>query len=353
MLPHIWHECHARGISPRGERVTIERTNEPKIVLLVRLLNAIDEGRFSFEQLKDRISEGEHRPSTRSLRRYLAVLADAGFPWYFDRATNTYRFSDGYSLKRLELSNSELFGLVALRAISASLGGAIGTYVDEVTAKIVGSTGRGVKERLQSPPSVAFRLSEIRLDEQGERIFGLLSSAERSARSVSFTYQDKEGNRSKRIADPYGFIVSGGRVYCVAYDHDRRDKRTFAVDSMSEMIVLAQTYTKPTNFSVEDFASSSISGVLNTGATTEVRVRFAPRVAKAAMAARIVADRNISRQSDGAVEITYSVADVDELIRWVLGWAAQAEIVSPASARDRLRMLVAEISAKYELPVSQ
>jgi predicted DNA-binding transcriptional regulator YafY len=316
-------------------------------------LSAIDEGRFSFEQLKDRISEGEHRPSTRSLRRYLAVLADAGFPWYFDRATNTYRFSDGYSLKRLELSSSELFGLVALRAISASLGGAIGTYVDEVTAKIVGSSGSGAKERMQAPPNVAFRLSEINLDEQGERVFGLLSSAERSSRSVSFTYQDKEGNRSKRVADPYGFIVNGGRVYCVAFDRDRRDKRVFAVDNISELSVLAQTYTKPTNFSIEDFASSSISGVLHSNATTEVRVRFASRVAKAAIAARVVAERAIDRRSDGSVEIAYNVADVDELARWVLGWGAQAEVIAPESVRVRVRMLIAEIAAKYELSVSK
>jgi predicted DNA-binding transcriptional regulator YafY len=333
--------------------MSVERTNEPKIVLLVRLLSAIDEGCHSFENLKDRIAEGEHRPSTRSLRRYLAVLADAGFPWYFDRATNTYRFSEGYSLKRLELSSSELFGLVALRAISASLGGAIGTYVDEVTSKIVGSSARGVKERMQAPPSVAFRLSEINLDEQGERVFGLVSSAERSSRSVSFTYQDKEGNRSKRIADPYGFIVNGGRVYCVAYDHDRRDKRVFAVDNISEISVLAQTYTKPVNFSIEDFASNSISGVLHSTQTTDVRVRFAPRVAKAAVAARIVADRAVNRLQDGSVEITYNVADADELIRWVLGWGAQAEVIEPSAVRDRLRMLVAEIAAKYELPVSK
>ena len=331
----------------------MERTNEPKIVLLVRLLNAIDEGRFSFEQLKDRISEGEHRPSTRSLRRYLAVLADAGFPWYFDRATNTYRFSGGYSLKRLELNNSELFGLVALRAISASLGGAIGTYVDEVTDKMVGSAGRGVKERMNTPPSVAFRLSEIRLDEQGERIFGHLSGAERSSRSVSFTYEDKEGQRSKRVADPYGFILSGGRVYCVAYDHDRRDKRTFAVDSIIDLTVLAQTFTKPTSFSIEDFASNSISGVLHSDKTQEVRVRFLPRVAKAAAAARIVADRNVARLQDGSAEITYNVSDVDELCRWVLGWGPQAEIVSPPEARDRVHMLIAQIAAKYELPVSK
>jgi predicted DNA-binding transcriptional regulator YafY len=338
---------------PNWHNMPMERTNEPKIVLLVRLLNAIDEGRFSFEQLKDRISEGEHRPSTRSLRRYLAVLADAGFPWYFDRATNTYRFSDGYSLKRLELSSSELFGLVALRAISASLGGAIGTYVDEVTEKITGAAGRGVKERVEGTSPVTFRLSETHLDQEGERIFGLLSSAERSARCVSFTYTDKEGQRSKRIADPYGFIVSSGRVYCVAFDHDRRDKRVFAVDSITSLDVLAQTYTKPQNFSVDDFASSSISGVLHNEQTTEVRVRFASRVAKAAVAARIVAERAIDRRDDGSVEITYHVADVDELTRWVLGWGAQAEIVAPAAVRDRVRMLIAQIAAKYELPVSK
>ncbi len=331
----------------------MERTNEPKIVLLVRLLNAIDEGRFSFEQLKDRISEGEHRPSTRSLRRYLAVLADAGFPWYFDRATNTYRFSGGYSLKRLESSNSELFGLVALRAISASLGGAIGTYVDEVTDKMVGSAGRGVKERLNTAPSVAFRLSEIRLDEQGERVFSQLSAAERSSRSVAFSYEDKEGHRSKRVADPYGFILSGGRVYCVAFDHDRRDKRTFAVDSMSDLNVLAQTFTKPSSFSIEDFASSSISGVLHSEKMQEVRVRFLPRVAKAAAAANVVADRSVQRLQDGSVEITYHVADLDELCRWILSWGPQAEIVSPAAARDRVHMLIAQIAAKYELPVSK
>lgn len=331
----------------------MERTNEPKIVLLVRLLSAIDEGHFSFEQLKDRIAEGEHRPSTRSLRRYLAVLADAGFPWYFDRASNTYRFTEGYSLKRLDLSSSELFGLVALRALSASLGGALGTYVDEVTAKVVGSSGSSVKERMQSPSPMTFRLGEIRLDEQGERIFAALSNAERHARSVCFTYQDKEGNRSKRTADPYGFVVSSGRVYCVAYDHDRRDKRVFAVDSMSDLAMLAATFVKPASFNVEDFAAASISGVMHTDVTTEVRVRFAPRVAKAAIAARVVADRAIDRCDDGSVEITYHVADPEELARWVLGWGSQAEILAPAAVRDRVRLLVAEIAAKYELRLSK
>ncbi len=325
----------------------MERTTEPKIVLLVRLLSAIDEGRHSFESLKDRIAEGLHRPSTRSLRRYLAVLADAGFPWYFDRATNAYRFAEGYSLKRLDLSNGELFGLVALRSFGASIGGAIGQSIDEITDKLLGSARDGIRARVDAPSPVSFRLSEIQLDEQGERAFGLFAAAERSSRSVQFVYRDKEGNRSAREVDPYGFIVSAGRIYCVAYDHARRDKRVFAIDNVSDVRVTAHTFTKPTDFDVESFAASSISGVMHAGKTTLVRVRFAARVAKAAVAARVVAERHIDGHNDGSVDIEYRVADVDELVRWVLGWGAQAEILEPASARLRAASLIREISAKY------
>lgn len=321
--------------------------NEPKIVLLVRLLNAIDEGVHSFEALKDRIAEDGKRPSTRSLRRYLAILSEAGFPWYFERSVNAYRFAGGYSLKRLDLSNGELFGLVALRSLGASIGGAIGASIDEVTEKLVGTAGRTAQARVDAPPPVAFRFAEVGLDRTGERAFSLLSSAERASRTVAFSYLDKDGNPSARTVDPYGFIIHAGRVYCVGHDHVRKDMRTFAIDSISDPVVLTKTFVKPSDFNVERYAGGSISGVLHTGEATEICVRFAARVAKAAIAARVVNERQVERRDDGSVEIAYRVADVDELVRWVLGWGAQAEILSPPDARARIASLAKEISTKY------
>lgn len=321
---------------------------ESKVILLVRLLNAIDQGRHSFEQLKERIAEGGKRPSTRSLRRYLAILGNAGFPLYFDRAANAYRFADGYSLKRLDLTSGELFGLVALRSLGASIGGTIGASIDEVAEKLVHSAGRVARARIEAGSPVAFRLSEIRLDERGERAFALLSSAERSSRSVRFTYSDKEGKSSTRTVDPYGFIINAGRVYCICYDHARRDLRTFAVDSITDPDVLAATFVRPDAFSIEAYAGASISGVLHADQTTVVSVRFAPRVAKAAVAARIVAEREVEHRNDGSVEIGYSVADVDEIVRWVLGWGGQAEIIAPPAARTRIAELSQEIAHKYQ-----
>ncbi len=320
---------------------------ESKVILLVRLLNAIDQGRHSFEGLKEKIGEDGRAPSTRSLRRYLAILTNAGFPLYFDRAANVYRFAQGYSLKRLDLSNGELFGLVALRSLGASIGGTIGASIDDVAEKIVGSAGRGARARVDAASPVAFRLSEVSLDKRGERAFALLSSAERSSRSVRFKYRDKEGRSSSRTVNPYGFIINAGRVYCVAHDHTRDDKRTFAVDSVSEPRVLAKTFVRPSGFNVEAYAAASISGVLHRDETTGVRVRFAPRVAKAAAAAHIVADRTIAQRRDGSAEITYRVADVDELVRWVLGWGAQAEVIAPDAVRTRIAALAEEVAKKY------
>jgi predicted DNA-binding transcriptional regulator YafY len=321
---------------------------ESKVVLLVRLLNAIDQGLHSFEDLKDRIAEGGKRPSTRTLRRYLSVLGDAGFPWYFDRAANVYRFAGGYSLRRLDLSGGELFGLVALRSLGASIGGTIGASIGEVAEKLVGSAGRVARARVEAVSPMAFRFSEIRLDEPGERAFALLSSAERNSRSVRFAYLDKEGKPSTRTVDPYGFILNAGRIYCVAHDHTRRDMRTFAVDSVGNPKVLARTFVRPDAFNVEEYAATSISGVLHADRTSDVRVRFAARVAKAAVAARVVAEREVEHRDDGTVEIAYRVADVDELVRWALGWGTQAEIVAPPEARARIAALSAEIAAKYE-----
>lgn len=320
--------------------------SEPKVVLLVRLLNAIDEGRHSFEELKHRIADGRP-PSTRSLRRYLAVLADAGFPWYFDRTTGTYRFSEGYSLKRLNLNARELFGLVTLKRLGSSLGGTLGAYIDEATSKLLTSADRRTNSAIDAAPSLSIKFDAVALDPQTEHVFEVLQSAERNRRRVAFTYIDKVGNTSARRVDPYGFIVSNGRVYLVGYDHARNGMRVFAVDNVSEPQALSATFERPTDFNLDSFGANSVSGVVHSERLSEVTVRFSPIVAKAAALAPAARSRRIERRADGSAEITYAVADPMEIVRWSLSWGAEAEIVDPDSARIAARALLDAMTARY------
>src|ERR1700676_713600 len=111
-----------------------------KIALLLKLLAAVDEGRYGFEALREHL-DPEAPPAPRTLRRYLSELSAAGFPWYYDHKAGAYRFEFGYSLRKLELSNEELFGLLALKGIANSLGGNIGASIEGIVKRLTRVAG--------------------------------------------------------------------------------------------------------------------------------------------------------------------------------------------------------------------
>ena len=328
----------------RRSLAVVEERAEPKVVLLVRLLSAIDEGRFTFDELKAQIAD-DKPPSTRTLRRYLSVLGEAGFPWYFDRASGTYRFSSGYSLRRLNLSHRELQGLVTLKRLGSSLGPAFAGAIEETTQKLLASSTSRTGMSIESA-SFAIRFESVAMDENVEHAFEQLQGAERDRRRVRFGYTDKRGAQTRRSVDPYGFIVSNGRVYLVGYDHDRTDMRVFAVDNVSDVVVTPQTFQKPADFNLEAYGANSVSGVVH-GETADVTVRFSPMIAKAAVAASVARDRRVAQHDDGSVDVTYRVADPQEIVRWAMGWGAEAEVMSPPEARDAAAAIARELAARY------
>lgn len=320
----------------------------PKIAMLLRLLAAIDEGGHSLDGLKQRL-DAERPPSTRTLRRYLATLAEAGFPWRFDRERGTYVFERGYSLRRLELSGNELFGLLALKGIATSLGGNIGASMDEVAEKLT-RVADGKAARAAARPSVRVHLADPRLDGERSAIFDTLQRAQRDRQSVRFGYVDKAGKRSERHVDVYGFVVSGGRVYAVAHDRGRGAQRVFAIDNVSSARISPQRFTMPDDFDIEAFAASSVSGIMHADLITRVTVRYSPVVARAARADRVVRERTIRDRDDGGIEIDYDVSDPDEFVRWSLKWGAEAQIVAPPEVRARAAALAREIVRRYRGP---
>ncbi|MBV8152699.1 MAG: WYL domain-containing protein [Candidatus Eremiobacteraeota bacterium] len=333
------------GGSMDDERSENDERGEPKVVLLVRLLNAIDEGRHTFEELKVRIADSKP-PSTRTLRRYLSILSDAGFPWYFDRRRGTYRFTEGYSLKRLNLSSRELFGLVTLKRLGASLGGTLSGAIEEATSKLVALADARSASHLESS-SLALRVDQVVLEPEGERAFEVLREAESQRRRARFQYVDKNGRRSERNVDPYGFIVSSGRVYLVGYDHTRSDMRVFAIDNVTEPRALPTRFEKPVDFDLNAFGVYSLSGVRHSAEPIEVTIRFSPIVAKAARRARVAPQRRIEERADGSIDVVYAVAEPLEVVRWTLSWGGEAEVIAPGSAREAARELVEQIAQRY------
>jgi predicted DNA-binding transcriptional regulator YafY len=136
-------------------------------------------------------------------------------------------------------------------------------------------------------------------------------------------------------------------VYLVGFDHTRSDMRVFAIDNVGAVAVTPQTFERPADFNLDAYGANSVSGVFHGATLTDVTVRFSPVVAKAAAAGSVARERRVARRDDGGVDITYRVSDPFEIVRWSLGWGAEAEVIAPASARDSAREIARRVAERY------
>ncbi len=63
---------------------------------------------------------------------------------------------------------------------------------------------------------------------------------------MRFRYTDREGNKTKRLADPHAILVLSPAWYLVGYDPDKAAFRHFRMDRIGSATVLEQTFRRQT-----------------------------------------------------------------------------------------------------------
>lgn len=70
----------------------------------------------------------------------------------------------------------------------------------------------------------------------------LFESAFRDERMLSFEYRDREGSRSRRVAEPHGVLVRAPLWYVIAWDRAIDEPRLFRADRIRSPHVMKQTF---------------------------------------------------------------------------------------------------------------
>lgn len=172
--------------------------------------------------------------------------------------------------------------------------------------------------------------------------FKALEDAWRNHARVRFKYAGKE-----RRVEPYAVIVRSGRYYLLGRDLDARDDgwRHFALDRIAGAIGRAGTFT-PREVPQAILLPDSI-GWMSGAKRTPVRVWISAQLAPSAASREWQRGQELEHCDDGSVVLTLTSGDVDEVVRWSLGFGKDARIVGPAAAVKRARELVSEIAASY------
>ncbi len=324
----------------------MSKSYEAPMAICMKLVRAIEEGRHNMASLRDLLSDGEERMSVRSIRRYLSRIEQAGFPYIYDRQTDIYRFPDGFSATKVTLSSDELQALVALRAVAVGLGGLFGDEILKATEKMSSLAGTREATAL-TKPNLVLKMPELELSAETEQHYNALMRAERARRTVEMEYQNKYGTPSKREIDPYGFIASNGRLYAIAHDHRTSQIRVFALDNVESVRFTGKSFVKASSFDLANFARESITGVYD-GSPLNAIVRFSKIVAKAAVLSRVADPEVLATNEDGSVDLLYRKANRDELLRWLLQWGPEAQVLEPEEVRQQAAELLRVMLERYQ-----
>ena len=270
--------------------------------------------------------------SRRTINRDIDDLCQAGIPIMTRQGMNGgISIMKDYKMERTLLTNAEMQDILAgLRSLDSING--TNRYGQLMEKLSVGSS-----DFMTGNQSVLIDLSSWYKDSLAPKI-ELIRNAIDSCLELSFRYYSPQGE-SQRTAQPYDLIFRWSSWYLWAWCRVRRDWRLFKLGRMLDVSVLEEVFP-PRPVPPVPFAHLAFPDEL------EAAVRFDP-AAKWKLVDEYGAEC-FTREPDGSLLFRRSFPGRGELLRWVLSFGDQAEILEPEDMRREMADFAKKIFEKYD-----
>jgi predicted DNA-binding transcriptional regulator YafY len=296
--------------------------------------------------------------TTRTIRRDLQALEEAGFPLYDDRSHEDGRTRwrvNGQAFKNFSagLTFSELCALYFSRTLVASLAGT--PFRDDVTSafeKLSAGLTPHMRHFLDQLPHIimakADAVRRIDADEHGAdpsiavaRAF----EAIRGFRQVRMVYYSRSSDRVKTyLVHPYRLAYAQGGLYLLGYVPEYGEVRTFAVERIHMLSLLEETFTP-----IEDLPDAAFPHSLgvHSGPPERVELSFQPAVADYVRSREWHASQVLSDQPDGGLRVALDVCVDRTLQSWILSFGPFVRVLAPEPLRKDIADQLDEARANY------
>ena len=293
----------------------------------------------SFARLKDDLA-----CSRATLYRDIAFLRDAlGAPIEYGEEESTFRYvadeADRFELPGLWLTSEELAALLALnellgRSDPGVLAGALAPFRARIERLLSDhASGRSLPvERIRVLASGSRRLDQA--------VFRAIASALLNRKRLKFRYRARSTDATtERVVSPQRLAHYRDNWYLDAWDHSRDALRSFALDRVRDPQPLEEDALDREASELDAHLASSY-GIFSGAPKAWATIRFSPH------AARWVADEHWHSQQqgerlpDGRYELRLPYSNSRELLMDVLKYGPDAEVVSPVSLREEMKILL-------------
>ncbi|MGH7943801.1 MAG: helix-turn-helix transcriptional regulator [Opitutaceae bacterium] len=288
--------------------------------------------------------------SRKTIVRDVAFMRDRlELPIEFDARINAYRYTHPVSaFPTVQITEGELLALlVARKALEQYRGTPFHRQLEVSFEKLTG----GLKDRISFSPadelqSVSFK--NVGLGKADMSVFNALSGATLRQHELEFDYRKPgETRTARRRVQPYHLAHRENLWYLVGFDIERCALRTFALPRISNPAVLGKQFVRPPDFSPEKFFANAL-GVLGGERDYRVVIRFSAAVADRLREREWHESQELHDLPDGRLELRLRLGALPEIVRWVLTWGGDAEVMQPKELREQLKQTAAMLLKLYK-----
>jgi predicted DNA-binding transcriptional regulator YafY len=295
--------------------------------------------------------------TTRTIRRDLQALEEAGFPLFDDRSGDDGRTRwqiNGQAFKGLAagLTLAELCALYFSRTLLESLSGT--PFRDEVERafeKLASALTPHMRQFLDQLPRVIITKAATKTDAADEsglrqqQIAARALEATLHLRQATILYYSKSSDRTKSyLVHPYRLAYAQGGLYLLAFVPEYGEVRTFATERIQDISLLEERFTPMEELPETAFPHSL--GV-HSGPPERVEIDFQPTAADYVRARQWHPSQRVADTAAGGVRITLDVCIDRALHGWILSFGPFARVVSPETLAREIARQIEEARAQY------
>lgn len=272
--------------------------------------------------------------SKRTVHRDLTVLELAGIPWAYDADRKCYQLRSDFRFPTLNLTDDELLGQAAATKLSEATGLDIGLGAKPTAEKLATSGDR--QEKLLSEARELIEVLDLKLVDHRHHRESLhtIQWALLSHKQLAGLYRSPyESKPIKLRLHPFRLCLVKSCWYLIARPTDQDKPITLRATRFKSLRMLDEPAIVPKEFDLSAYFGNAW-GVYRGDQTYDVMLRFEPGAAEIAAESCWHHSQRTHRNKDGSAEFSFRIDGLNEIVRWILGWAGKVTVLKPKELRE-------------------
>jgi predicted DNA-binding transcriptional regulator YafY len=291
---------------------------------------------------------GEHICDSTIEKDLFNMRMEHDAPIKYSKKNGGYFYEDeNYTINDIPLTNEDLesiqFAVNTLQQFrDVEMFKNFGQAIDKIVDRVAIESKQSLS---QEDPIVQF---EKAFSSGGNEFLPIIYEAIISNRQVGFKYQSFTSDEEKeRIVSPLLLKEYRNRWYLVSFDQYKESILTFSLDRMKNVVILNDQIQIPDGFNPQKYFKYSMGITAYNGDPEKIQIKADPIAAKYIQSQPLHHSQRILKQTDQNTVFEIQVYISEELIRTLLSFGGEIQILESKKLIDEMKKRVKELYEKY------